>query len=1123
MNKEIIDKKLEKLNGDITIQNYFAQANARYILLNTDEQKSNFPAYTIDDDNLNLLALQYLNLGCCYAEKNLFSDAAVPLEKGASLLEVVHASHANRSSTSNYYGLIAALSYYVAFEYSKAFILISKFETTTIIASLMKQFLQRNYTELNLQLYPILVGREYSDEVLAIESDEGGNQKIYEITIARALDGFIKFYLSGNQEILENAKMLLRNLKEIASLEEDAGTWWVIRLLLLISEGFNEASVWNVLPKYFSLDEEKVKGYIRSLVFMRPRGHFELFITQREALRQVLSPDSGCVVSIPTSSGKTRIAEIAILNTILENPKGKILYIAPFRSLAFEVENSLEKVFEHSGIRVSHLYGGSLYSKLDEMSVDEAHVIVVTPEKAKAIVRANTDVLRKIKLVILDEGHLLGEEKRLIMNEIFYEEVRYYMQNGGGRFLLLSAVLPNAEELARWLTDGTDTTFRNNWRPSEERLGILEWRNNTVNLNWESQDRERSSFNPRFIVAEEVKRYRYKGEERIKYFPTDKNEAVAATAYRLRTFGPVLIFVGIKLSVFVMARAYMKVLGADAKNHSWKKQFNWRAYELACMETYGPDNEWLAFARKGILCHNSDLHSDVRLPLERLMREDKPLAIISTSTLGQGVNLGVSTVIFSTVSQAGTPVKARDFWNIAGRAGRAFIDHEGKILVAADFTSKNLKQRNWHTNYIRETYFDKRKIDRAKSGILSLVVALKEFAQEHGIDFELLLELISENKVAEIGKDALVIDDTLDWIDDTLLSLLLLNNSAADIEMDWIEDFFGKSLAYIQAASNKEISQDQFLAFIKARTSAIIKKVGSDERKWDSIVKSGIPLNSDLILEDQLDNLVDSVDRYLIIGDTSINCKTNLLKDIENIIKGLPVLNHESSYLDYPYIDLIRKKWLLGIPISTIQKIEKGLHVITDIYSFSLPWVLNGIAKKMRNRDCVDQAEIVEELSVLVETGLPSIKKVKVYQSGIRSRSAANEIGDLLDDSFAERPLIAIKRELTRNVSLYLDQVTDITKEWLEMLQRYSARSVTKIATVEPFEFGKVHKKTTTLMAMLVNGEQYLISPDLKFVYKGWGELDFNHVANLPGIEFNYNESTDQWEISNTNPYLEIV
>lgn len=1121
MKIEVIDKKLERLNKDATIQNFFAQANARYILLNTAEEKDNFPPYTIQDDHLNLLALQYLNLGCSYAEKKAFSDAAIPLEKGASLLEVVHASKTNRSLTSNYYGLIAALSYYVAFEYSKAFILITKFEATTPIASLLRQFLQRNFNELSSKLYPILVGDEYTDVVVAEDNQESGNQRIYEFTIAKALDAFIQYYRTGNVEILENAKTLLRNLKEIAELEEDVGVWWIVRLLLLISEGFNEASIWNVLPKYFDTTDDQVLGYIRSLVYMRPRGHYELFVSQREALSKVLSNDLGCVVSIPTSSGKTRLAELAILHSIKNNAQGKILYVAPFRSLAFEVENSLEKVFQHSGIRISHLYGGSLYSKLDQMSVEDAHVIIATPEKAKAILRANREAIGEISLAILDEGHLLGGDKRLIMNEIFYEELRYHVEKNGGRFLLLSAVLPNADDLSNWLTQSKDTVFKNNWRPSEERLGILEWRNNTASLNWESQDSERSSFNPRFILADEVKRYKYRGVEKIKYFPGNKNEAIAATAYKLRNFGPLLIFVGAKGSVFVMARAYLGVMGANAAEHVWKSPQDWRAFELACIETYGPNNSWLDFAKKGILCHNSALHADVRLPLERLMREERPLAIISTSTLGQGVNLGVSTVIFSTLYQAGEKIKARDFWNIAGRAGRAFVDHEGKILVAVDTNGTTPIRRRNMFKEVQVNYFNKNKIDRAQSGILSLVIALKEFAERSGTDFDLLLQLIAENKIGEIGDKAVVIDDILDWIDDTLLSLSLLHNPKGIVDVSWVEDFFVKSLAAIQAEVSDKISTGQVIAFLKSRTLGIANKVGNDRSKWDSIVQSGIPLTSDLQLEQKIDDLIEAVDDYLLL-DEGINEKIALLKSMEKIIKNIPVLNEKGNYLEYPKINKIRKNWLKATAISDILSIPDGASVITGVYSFSLPWVLNGIAKKMRQRDCDVQGEVVEELSLLVEAGLPSLIKVKIYQSGIRSRSAANELGDLLDNSFAESSLSAYRKEFIKNADGYMPFVSDITKEWLEMLQRYSTKNISKITRIAPFTFPDVHMETRTLLAKQINGRKYLLSPDLSFRYEGWGDIYFDDVADVPGISFVYNEITHHWDMINSDPYIII-
>ena len=213
---------------------------------------------------------------------------------------------------------------------------------------------------------------------------------------------------------------------------------------------------------------------------------------------------NGSIVSIPTSSGKTRIGEIAILNCLVNEPDAKILFIAPFRSLAYEIENSLDEIFSNLDISVSHLYGGSLFSKLDEKIINESSVIVATPEKAKALLRSSKDILSCIKLVIVDEGHLLGANKRFIVNEMFYEELRYHVGINGGRFLLLSAVLPNAEDLSEWLTGSSNNVYKENWRPSDERIGIMEWNGVSVNLNWRSSDTERNSFNPNFVVRQEL-------------------------------------------------------------------------------------------------------------------------------------------------------------------------------------------------------------------------------------------------------------------------------------------------------------------------------------------------------------------------------------------------------------------------------------------------------------------------------------------------------------------------------------------------------------------------------------------------------------------------------------------
>ena len=661
-----------------------------------------------------------------------------------------------------------------------------------MISSLVSLFLNRKFDQLLSEIDKLITNSSYGDEYLAEHFEEDNATKIYEIIIAKSLNYYVQFYQTGNKDFLEIAKKDLVNLQEVAAMRGEPDVWWVIRLLLLIIDGFKESSLWYVLGNYFNTEDKLPLKYIQSLVY-KNGSITELFLTQRNSLPKVLNNKQGSIVSIPTSSGKTRIGEIAILNCLLNEPKAKILFIAPYRSLAYEIENSFDEIFSNLDVSVSHLYGGSLFSKLDERIIDESSVIVATPEKAKALFRSNEDILSCIKLVIIDEGHLLGTDKRLIVNEMFYEELKYHVKANGG-FLLLSAVLPNAEDLSEWLTDSTDNVYKENWRPSDERIGIMEWNGVSVNLNWKSTDAERNSFNPNFIMRQKLPK---KPKERIMhYFPENKNQAIASTAYKLRKFGPVLIFVGIKKSVFAIAREYEKCIQPEEQKFRFRNKANWRAFKLACIESYGEDTEWVKFAKQGIFCHNADLISDVRIPLERLMRSEKPRVIIATSTLGQGVNLGVSTVIFSTLYQSGNPITKRDFWNIAGRAGRAFVDHEGKILVAHDITKKDENKINWERKMI-SAYLNKSNIDRAESGCLELIRTLKTVAQLNGIAFDNLINLLAENRINEIDESLDEVNDLLDLIDDGLLSLHNSNNFEGNT-LEWIDSYFTKSLAYIQ-------------------------------------------------------------------------------------------------------------------------------------------------------------------------------------------------------------------------------------------------------------------------------------------------------------------------------------
>lgn len=1118
-------EKIEEYNSDKYLQNQIAQLNARYILFNTNEDKENFPNYKLKEDNLTLLGFQYLNLGCRLAESDLIEDASSTLEKGAEILEYIYGSSNNDIKNRDYHVLISSLAYYSGFQYSKSFILIKKAEGDTIISSLVFFFLKRDFTQLQNLINEILVTEDYT----SIAESKRANRKtlpirIYEIVIAKSLGKLVGYLNFGTRSLLEEAKEDLRTLKDIAEAREEPDIWWVLRLLLIIIDGVEKASFWNVLGGYYSDFPFLAQKYIYSHVFSRHTKIHEFFSTQRKALEQVINKDDGLIVSMPTSSGKTRIAEVGILDCKIKNPDSKILFIAPYRSLAFEIENDLERVFTSTGIMVSQLYGGSLFNKLDEKIIEETDVIIATQEKAKALLRSNSEIIKSIKLIILDEGHLLGDNDRYIRSELLIEELKYNIEKNEGKFILLSAVLPNPEELSSWLTFSSENVYKNNWRPSEERLGVLEWTGKRVNLNWQSADDERDSFNRNFVVSEKLPRVKYqrKGD---KFFPSDKNEAIAMTAHKLFTFGPVLVFVGIKASVFTIARAYRKVLGNDAEDFPWKNQNNWQAFELSCAEFDGENSEWLKYAQKGIICHNADLPENTRLALERLMRTEKPYIIIATSTLGQGVNLGVSSVIFSTLFQPHgakqVPIEHGDFWNIAGRAGRAFVDHEGKILIANDKT-----RSAWHVrrdNRLIEGYFDKSNINHVQSGLLATIKYLKYVSTRFsGLDFNQFLQLISENTFDSVTVEDFLIEK-LDLIDDTLLTLHKYLGSDDSLDVSWVEDYFRKSLAYLQISKDdEEISRKEFIKIIKHRVKGIVKSVGDDKANWQKHIGSGIPLQSDLKIEEQLDEIIGLITEFIASEEYSINNKITLLTKIETLINHVPVLSE--AYLANEDLELIRTLWLHGDSMTEIIEIEGSQRIIKEHFSFKLPWILNGVARKLDDKGNEVASEILQELSILVETGLPNLTAVKIYQAGIRSRSASIEIAEFFPDDSWKLSINFYKTKIFRNAEKIKSKVSDNTIKWIELFHTYNFKHIKTISDIEPFNIKRLNEWDGQLIPKNINGEGYLISTDLAVIYpiSKIIDRDFSEVLNTDGISFYKNPDDSLWILDNKNPNIEI-
>jgi hypothetical protein len=106
---------------------------------------------------------------------------------------------------------------------------------------------------------------------------------------------------------------------------------------------------------------------------------------------------------------------------------------------------------------------------------------------------------------------------------------------------------------------------------------------------------------------------------------------------------------------------------------------------------FGEDFALYGLLKKGIGVHHAGISPEIRSLLEWLTEEGELSALISTTTVAQGVNFPISNVILSTQhkpKRVGTrtfkePLRPDEFWNIAGRAGRLFQDTLGLVLFAS--------------------------------------------------------------------------------------------------------------------------------------------------------------------------------------------------------------------------------------------------------------------------------------------------------------------------------------------------------------------------------------------------------------------------------------------------------
>jgi|YNPNPStandDraft_1061719.scaffolds.fasta_scaffold19509_2 helicase len=397
---------------------------------------------------------------------------------------------------------------------------------------------------------------------------------------------------------------------------------------------------------------------------LKKQGVSELYPPQREALPLALS-GRNLVLSMPTASGKSLIAYVAIIHS-LRRRKGKALYIVPLRALAREKYDDL-RCFESLGFKVALSIGD-----LDESDkhLSRYDIIVCTSEKADSLLRHSSPWLSEVRVLVVDEIHLINDPSRGPTLEVII--ARFKALNPDIQVLGLSATIQNADEIAEWLN--AELVY-SDWRPVTLKEGV--WYNNEIIFN--------------------------DGSVRIMNEGCSDNALEYLVSDSVMNDGQVLIFVNTRKSAVSLARQLSECIKEKLSDRDSKelKRIS-RLLSTGESEYTSVDAMLASCVEKGCAFHHAGLDNEQRRIVEQGFRDHYIKCIVATPTLAAGINVPARRVIIRDlwrydVNLGLQPIPVLEYKQQAGRAGRPRYDKIGEAITIA----KTLDQRELiFTNYI---------------------------------------------------------------------------------------------------------------------------------------------------------------------------------------------------------------------------------------------------------------------------------------------------------------------------------------------------------------------------------------------------------------------------------------
>jgi len=874
--------------------------------------------------------------------------------------------------------------------------------------------------------------------------------------ISSTFQNIVEFYIGNKEqyslELIERFDDLVNEkikLSYLAFLNQGNVTF--SHLIFLFRTKFyllTECSIIHNLGKYDKLNNPQWVRYAKVLSRNIYGGNrilkkdnrisiIEFWKSQINALeKNIISKNDNYIIQMPTSAGKTFVAEMIILNNLVDNPGGKCIYIAPFKSLVNQVEETLSSHLGKIGYNVSTVIGNYEIDNLDNLIIDEADVLIATPEKIDLLLRLNPHYFDNVVQITFDEGHVLGNiSSRSSLMEMLISRLKNKLKDHV-KFCFISAVMPelSARQIQSWLGSNSENCISSKdeeeveWQPTRKIIGKFIW-NGThgqivypdlqVNLG-------RNAFVPNII---EENKYSFlntnTGRINTKTFPNtnNKSQTAAELAFKYMSDGPVLVFSAQPSNAKSVAKAIVDLIMLKEKIGIKTEMHLEDSNSIQIAKVLlGENSETITFLKHRIGLHTGTTPLAIRKAIEEDYKKGNLKIIVCTNTLGQGVNLPIKTIIVhSMIINQGEYVNERDFWNIVGRSGRAGKETEGQIIFICNSQNDNNKF---------DHYRDKNNI----SEINSIFYQIINLLIENRINSEEFDQLISE--FIEPQLFAMLIEEAVDTPDEVAIRKII-GSSLFSVQVLNLDDFDDSILidSLVKVADN----------FYNATPDMELRK---------AYANTGFSLESCVKLQNFINENFDMLYSDICITNITENIVPLILLII-NSLKNLDEMKSDKGRILYicnndELLNSIIESWVNGTSITEIQKkncnesfsandlnifIEEQLNYRFSWGSTAFIILLKGEFEKQG----LENFEIFDYIPSFIRHGTQSLATSWALSLGVPTRESAEILGKTYESSHENKEIRKFVKWFSNLTKYQIDS-------WLENRSSYERRCILETA-----------------------------------------------------------------------------